>query len=682
MTTNVGDNVHRARIALVYPPFDDKRDRSAYYVAPPLGLLYIARYLERACHEVRIHDFIFELKSGSLREGKNIYVECAARIASYAPDIVCFSTQCTTNPGSVNIARYLKQFLPDVCILFGGHDVSFIAERYLEAFPFIDFILAGEAELTLVKFVESFRGGRDYDGIEGLSYRRNGQICTVTGEDRILNLDDLPLPAYHLVAPLSEYFALSRIPTILIDSGRGCAFACEFCQTTLLTGTKLRYRSVESLIAEMSHYKKLYGGYEAYFVHDLFTARRGFVESLCMRLLQEDLGLHWQCRCRLDQVDESLLDLMGGAGCRMLLYGVESGSENTLVRINKRLKTGMSAQVRNRVQATINAGIFPSLSMVVGTPEESLDDLCQTMRLAHDFVKMGRVNAFIQLMSPLPGTALAKRLASRLIYRGTDAPTAFSQGIEFDNGSRLCEDELLVRDYPQVFQSFQTVIPDHGDIDLCIDVSLAFCKLLEVYCHTFDCIQADFALDHLTLFQAWRSELLRKRGGGKTLAGIRDFELWDSFSVFAQHWANSTSASVNLKDAYRYESIVHELSVLPPVVPPDYTSMPIRGVILRLHPNCRLLSGHMPFLHPRSGPDVASYLIFMSRDRLHAVEVPKPIADALTMLSEDDSDSNSSLIISERIYGLLEPLIRYGAIIERAYNPTALLSNLESVANM
>jgi len=655
------------RVALVYPPFDDKRDRSAYYVAPPLGLLYLAAYLRADGHDVRVHDQIFELKSGRLAADATLYTTSAQRILDDDPDIVAFSTQCTTSPGTVNIARRLKEANPTIAVLLGGHDVSFIAASYLDAFPWIDFVLGGEAELSIQQFARAWRGERPLDEVHGLTYRdATGRARTNGESERIAQLDALLPPAYDLVAPLHDYFRLSRRPTILVDSGRGCAFACEFCQTTLLSGSGIRYRSVASLVAELRDYQRLYGSFEAYFVHDLFTARRSFVEELCERLIDEDLGISWQCRCRLDQVDDALLKLMAHAGCRMLLYGIESGSERTLSLVNKRLRAGVRAQTVARVQQTVDAGIFPSLSMVVGFPEESLTDLEATMALAAAFARIGRVNSFIQLMSPLPGTGLAKRLQSRFEYRGDAAPTAFSQGIEFLNGRRLPEDEALVAGWPSIFQSFQTVAPDHGDLDLCIDVSLAYCKLLEVYCHTFGRLVTLTGATHLELFQTFRADLLAARQR-PNLAGVKDFEIWQVFERFVAARAE-IDADHLLAEIFRYECLVQELSTNPPLQAATDTRHAGADEAFRLHEGARVFRTDvaMPWLgaHDHDAADGTAILMYMTADRLHSIVLDPILAEALDVLDQVSALDDVDRALYARLFHLLEPLDRLGVLLK------------------
>ncbi len=658
-------HMSKIRVALIYPPFEDRRDRSTYYVAPPIGLLQLAAYLEAAGHEVLVFDFIFELKIGYIQADERLYRTCAERIVASEPDVVGFSTQCSTSPGSINIARHVKKLRSSIKILLGGHDVSFLAEQYLQAFNFIDFVLAWEAELTMPKFVEAVAESGQFEDVAGLAYRaENDQVRFVRRSERIGDLDELLPPSYHLVAPLESYFSLSLEPVVLIESGRGCAFRCEFCQTSHLNGPGVRYRSVPSLVNELKGLCEQYGAIVAYFVHDLFTARREFVEALCTELIAADLPMTWQCRCRLDQVDRELVELMSKAGCRRLLFGVESGSERTLGLMNKKSRSPGADQVVERVLWTVDAGILPSLSMVVGIPEETLDDLNATLCLVAKFMRLGRVNAFIQLVSPLPGTALAKRIAHRMVYIGQSAPTSFSQGIEFLDGCRLPEDEELISSWPEIFQSFQTIVPAHGDIQLCVDVAVAYCRLLEVYAHTYDALVEASRVTHLELFMRFREHTTSVRNE-EGLLGLADHQIWDYFRSFSETYISTRSLGSCVTEMFRYEMIVHDLAITEPVVAEGLPGWWKSGKKFQLRTGVGKYdtSGELPWeqleLTGRQ-PNLRKFLLYMGNDSLKRVELTKVQHDALCLMDSALDIEFGAGRYFDRLADVLKPLAMLG----------------------
>jgi radical SAM superfamily enzyme YgiQ (UPF0313 family) len=513
--------------------------------------------LKQAGLGVNLKDYVHRLRTDESFAGRQIYHDIAAEILDEEPDLVAFGCQCVTGPGVLQVAGQIKLQRPDTYVLLGGHDVSHIPQRYMEAFPQIDGILCGECELSMKPLAEALNGQRSFGQVDGLVWRGSDGIRTNAPAQRIADLDDLLPLDYSIAPPLESYFSHSLMPTILVDSGRGCAFACDFCQATLLTGRKVRYRSVPSLLTELAAWERVNSNIEIYFVHDLFTARRSFVEDFCRQKLAAGVHLTWTCRARVDEVDDKLLTLMAAAGCVRLLYGIESGSDQALKAVHKQQRRSHNSVMAN-VRNTVHVGIMPSLSMITGTPEESRSDLESTMHLASDFMLLGPVRSFIQLMSPLPGTSLTKRLEGRLIYENGQYPTAFSQGIEFDSGRVLATDEAYIRDYPNVFQSFYNVIPAHGRLDLSSDVARYYCKLLESYNRSFRHLAQFLEANYLDLFEMILPAIQPP--------GQRYLSLVDSFRNLVRE---SSSGNREIQTSFELEDTIASLAMKTPTVMPS-----------------------------------------------------------------------------------------------------------------
>ncbi len=183
--------------------------------------------------------------------------------------------------------------------------------------------------------------------------------------------------------------------------------------------------------------------------YDQFTASRAFVEEFCTRMIDEGLSRQaWYCISRLDTVDAGLLKLMRAAGCESMCYGIDSGSPRTLAFIRKQVDVGVLPQ---RVRETTEAGMVPTLSFVVGFPEEERADIDATLALALEAGSEGNSNPLIQIPTVLPGTELHGRYHQRLV-RAVDS--YFAQGIEFDGGQRFPRDEALIDADPSLFSSF------------------------------------------------------------------------------------------------------------------------------------------------------------------------------------------------------------------------------------
>ncbi len=435
------------KIVLVFPPFY----LESMYNLAPLGLINLATALKNSPHQVIIMDFVLAIRQRTLKMGKNIYGECAERILDEAPDLVGFSAQCTTYPAVVQISEKIRNKRPDVKIVVGGHNASFVDRLSLERYPFVDCIVRGEGELTFPELVSAYESGKNEEGILGVTYRNGQDIVRNDERDLISNLDDLPLPDYSFLPPLSEYRDQCELPRsiAILEVGRGCPHKCIYCSECIMWRRTTRSFSVSRLVKEMGNLYQNFGAECFLLAYDQFTARRKFVESFCHQVIHAGLNhLPWYCISRLDTVDAKLLALMREAGCESMCYGIDSGSKKTLSFIRKNIDHGILYQ---RVVETADNGIIPTLSYVIGFPVEEKEDIDETLWLALRAGIVGNNNPLIQLPTVLPGTDLHSQYGDRLVR---EVDTYFALGLEFDAGRRLGSDEEIIDSDPMIYSSF------------------------------------------------------------------------------------------------------------------------------------------------------------------------------------------------------------------------------------
>jgi len=438
------------KTVLVFPPFY----LQSLYNLPPLGLLNLAAILKGKGHEVSVLDLVLAMRTGGLASGASIYRDAARMVLEREPDLVAFSAQCATTPAVIRIAELLKKSRPGLRIVAGGHDVSFVAERILQRFPWFDAIVRGEGEATFPELVAAYDGSGDADRINGITWRSAGRIVRNPDRDLIRNLDDIPVPDYGLVPPLDVYRSACGIPRsiAILEVGRGCPHGCVYCSEAVMWRRKTRTFSISRIVGEMRLLRDDFGAECFLLAYDQFTADRRFVEKFCQAVT--DAGLNstpWYCISRLDSVDLPLLRTMRAAGCESMCYGIDSGSERTLRFIGKRIDRDILYQ---RVRETTDQGMVPTLSFVIGFPEETRRDIDETLELVLKCGIQGNCNPLIQLPTVLPGTGLHQRYADRLVR---SADTYFSLGLEFDNGRRLAGDIELIESDPVLFSGFHNL---------------------------------------------------------------------------------------------------------------------------------------------------------------------------------------------------------------------------------
>jgi len=434
------------RVALVFPPFY----HASMYNLPPLGLINLGTLLKQQGHRVTLHDQVLGLRDGTLRPGHDLYAACARQILAGEPEVVAFSTQCTTYPPSVAIAARLRALAPQLRLVIGGHNATFVAAATLQRHPAFDAVVCGEGERSLSELVAAYSRGEDGAGLAGVCVRRGGEVISGPQRDLIPDLNALPLPDYTLAPELDAYRQACNLPrsVAILEVGRGCPHDCIYCSEAGMWRRRCRTFAVPRLVEEMRTLVDNHGADCFLLAYDQFTADRRFVEAFCHGVLEAGLERSWYCISRLDTVDRELLALMRRAGCESMCYGIDSGSKRTLAFIRKQIDPGI---LHRRVEETVGAGMVPTLSFVIGFPEERREDIDATLRLALQTGVRGNANPLMQIPTVLPGTDLHRRYLGTLV-RGADS--YFALGIEFDHGRRLDEDERHIDADPELFSSF------------------------------------------------------------------------------------------------------------------------------------------------------------------------------------------------------------------------------------
>ena len=514
------------RIALTFPPFF----LDSMYNLPPLGLINIASALPRDRHDLAIFDFVLSIRRKTLSMGPSIYDDCARQILDFEPGLVGFSTQCTTYPAVVQIARRLKKQRPGLTIVLGGHNASFVDVKTLQLFPEIDMIVRGEGEITFPELVERLEEGGEPSGIPGVTWRSGGEVVRNSDRELMPNLDDLSPADYTLVPSFTEYRDSCDLPRsiAILEVGRGCPHHCVYCSESLMWRRRTRTYSVDRIIREMVHLRDTFGAECFLLAYDQFTARRQFVEEFCQKVVAEGLNsLPWYCISRLDTVDAGLLGHMREAGCESMCYGIDSGSKKTLAFIRKNIDHSVLFQ---RVVETTAQGIAPTLSYVIGFPEEEQEDIDATLTLALRTSILGNVNTLIQMPTVLAGTDLQNRYGDRLV-RSID--TYFSLGLEFDHDKRLAADEELINSSAHIFSSFYN-IPCRAlsleDLSLIADY---FPLLINLYSKSFYLLSSRTGRSPSTLFLHWMKWVQEK--AERTERSLSPQDCYRYFESFAEH---------------------------------------------------------------------------------------------------------------------------------------------------
>jgi radical SAM superfamily enzyme YgiQ (UPF0313 family) len=413
----------------------------------PLGVLCLASILEKRGVAADFVD-VDTLYSAWLRgevstcESKDFAIYAAARLASLDVGFFGFSSICSSYPLTLRIVTALKQRRPDVHVILGGPQATAAAEETLKAFPSVDVVVRGEGETILPALLERLSTKEDLGFLLGISYRSAWNVIRNPDAPLLKDLDSLPLPAFHLLSHLKEFDFLP------LEIGRGCPFSCTFCSTSQFFRRSYRLKSAERLVQQMLGLKQTYGIRNFELVHDNFTVDRKRVVAFCEALLSSGAKLIWSCSARTDCIDDDLIDLMRRAGCRGIFLGIESGSARMQEVIQKRLNLEAA---RQRIRHTDRRKVEAAVAMITGFPEETGEDLRETVHFFVDALRYDYVTPQLTLLSPLTGTPIHQRHQHELIFDDVISDMAF-QGLEQD-----AQERDLIAAHPAVFSSFYSV---------------------------------------------------------------------------------------------------------------------------------------------------------------------------------------------------------------------------------
>jgi radical SAM superfamily enzyme YgiQ (UPF0313 family) len=345
----------------------------------PISLALLASLLKREGWETSLSDCIVQ----------DIDFETLEKaVRDFQPDLVVINAVTPSLESDLLSCRTVKKAAPRAVTAAIGIHPTILPEECLALEPALDYVIRGEPELTVKELAAAIQNGTGPAGIAGLSYRSGNTVVREKDRVPLQNLDDLPLPAWHLVDRSKYILPFTDRPFLLIATSRGCPYSCTFCADAAFYGKKLRLRSPAKIVDELAWVKATFGISEFLFWSESFTINRQFCTAVAREIIARKLDVSWVCNSRVDHVDRELLDLFKKAGCWMIGYGIESGAQNIIDRMRKGITL---EQIAAAVTASHAAGLEVTGHCVVGYPGETSATINQTIamtkRLPFDFVQ-------------------------------------------------------------------------------------------------------------------------------------------------------------------------------------------------------------------------------------------------------------------------------------------------------
>jgi len=357
---------------------------------PPLGLLYIAAYLEKNAphHDIAVLDCQIENSSDS---------DINKRVREFDPDIIGISVMTMTLLDAINVINICKQTKQLVKIVLGGPHPHIFPNETIQL-EGVDLLVIGEGEITFKELLDTIENDGDLQNVQGIVYKREGKVIHTEPRPLNRNLDvEIPFPARHLV-PYKKYSSVlaKRNPATTMFTSRGCPYKCTFCDRPHL-GKIFRFHSSKYVVDEIEHCTKM-GINEFIIYDDTFTINKQRVKDICNEIIKRNLDVGFDIRARIDTVDEEMLQLLKRAGCHGVHFGIESGTAKILKVLNKGIDIDQAKKV---IQLTKKYGIPVLTYFIIGNPTETIEDIRETFKvmreLEPDFVHLA-------ILTPFPST--------------------------------------------------------------------------------------------------------------------------------------------------------------------------------------------------------------------------------------------------------------------------------------
>ncbi|MFH1898637.1 MAG: radical SAM protein [Candidatus Desantisbacteria bacterium] len=433
------------KVFLINPPAKDKvkvvregrcMQRKGAWTAvwSPLSLALCAAVLEQEGGiEVSLLDY-------TVKEGTP--EQLMSQINSLKPDLVVLNVTTPSIEDDLKMVTMAKQAYPETKTAILGIHPTALPNECFNACNELDYIIRREPEITLrelCRVIASDKQEGKHIGlplqVEGISFRDGNKILHNPPRPW-LDMDELPHPAWHLIDTADYIMPFHNVPFLLIATSRGCPYPCTFCADSTYYGKILRKRSPKKLIDEMEWVGKVFGIHEFLFWSESFTLDSGFVMAVCDEIMKRGLQISWVCNSRVDHVNLEMLMALKKAGCWMIGYGIESGSQAVLDSIKKGTTI---EQIKKAVELSHQAGLEVSGHCVLGLPADTLATIKQTIdftiELDLDFVQF-------YCAVPFPGSKMYEQ-ACHNHWINTTNWSMFEQNISVLDYPHLTASEIM-----------------------------------------------------------------------------------------------------------------------------------------------------------------------------------------------------------------------------------------------
>lgn len=374
----------------------------------PLGTMYAAAVMREHGYEVALFDTMFSHQPAEIIPF--IEKEKPGYFVIYDDGFNYLTKMCLTNmrEAAFEMIQYAKE--RGCTVIVSSSDSTDQFEMYLNKGA--DYILLGEAELTLLELVKAVdQQQKDIFNIPGIAFKQNNAVVKTARRSVMKALDELPFPAWDLIN--MEPYRNSWIKhagyfSINIATTRGCPFKCNWCAKPIY-GNRYNTRSPQNVIDELRVLKANYRFDHIWFCDDIFGLKPGWVNEFAGLLEKEHLHFRFKMQGRVDLLlQDNIIHDLARAGCENIWMGAESGSQKILDAMEKGTTV---QQIYDATRLLKKHGIHPSFFIQFGYPGETKEDIAKTITMINRLLPY---EIGISVSYPLPGTGFYEKVKNQL----------------------------------------------------------------------------------------------------------------------------------------------------------------------------------------------------------------------------------------------------------------------------
>lgn len=382
----------------------------------PLGILAVATPLKRAGFDVVLID-------------STITPNFKQRVLTEVQDALCLGISLVTGPmikETVDIARSIKAWNPDFPIILGGWHPSLLPKQTLEA-PYLDYIVRGQGEESLLELVQHIRTGASPDLIAGIGFKRDGRLV-MTQERPLRPLVEMPPKAYE-IADFDAYERSCGRRWAMYTSSLACPFNCGYCTNSGVYGRKWNALPPEQFVEETVDLSRRYALEMLWVVDDNFLVDLDRARAIAEGLVREKSHYTWSIQATTNLTSRLSIEdlkLLRRAGLHQICQGVDSGSPTVLKAMGKDWQD--FEQIYESAARAIEAGIRPSFNIIFAYPGEGRNERRETIQFMMDVCRrFPGAEFWTNIFTPYPGSPIFERTAEL----GIEVPNSLEGWADF-----------------------------------------------------------------------------------------------------------------------------------------------------------------------------------------------------------------------------------------------------------